>query len=555
MYDIFYVSKNSIDDIEYQNLKVKFPTLQKVANFTSMDQIKKMSFTKMFWIIWDDVILEDTFDLKSYRATKWDDQYIHVFRNGDYKDGICLVPKNIEVSTKELVHRYFISKKEIEINASRPKKFKVFYPKSYENYLDLVEKQSEDMFWIIWPEVEMIDESILDLYFDHSDVYNRNENHTFLNLCNDDSSYYNGIVLCSKNKKFSKREFEKRYLIDKKEYNVIASRFRYPRYPINNFEEFQLIKNKETQSMFWAVWPDIEITDDSIFDLYYDPRDGKYDFEREIVHIFKNREYNDGLCLFPTNIEISEKEFKHRFFTQKKQEPKVVSKPKPYDIIFISYNEINADENFKKIKKKFPRIKRVHGVKGIHQAHIKAAELAETDMFWVVDGDAVLVDEFNFDYQVARWDHNVVHVWRSQNPINDLVYGYGGIKLLPRDMTINMDLSKPDMTTSISSRFKAVKEVSNITKFNVDPFSTWRSAFRECCKLSSKIIDRQKEEETVNRLEIWCTLGIDREYGEYAIAGAKAGRAYGEENKGKPEALRKINDFDWLKMQFSEMYE
>jgi phosphoribosylpyrophosphate synthetase len=33
--------------------------------------------------------------------------------------------------------------------------------------------------------------------------------------------------------------------------------------------------------------------------------------------------------------------------------------------------------------------------------------------------------------------------------------------------------------------------VSNITAFNTDPYSTWKSAFRECVKLSSKIIDRQ----------------------------------------------------------------
>ncbi|MDV7400416.1 hypothetical protein RZS08_53870, partial [Arthrospira platensis SPKY1] len=101
-------------------------------------------------------------------------------------------------------------------------------------------------------------------------------------------------------------------------------------------------------------------------------------------------------------------------------------------------------------------------------------------MFWIVDGDAVLMEDFNFDYQVAQWDRETVHVWRSQNPINDLVYGYGGIKLFPRTMTLNMDTSKPDMTTSISGKFKAIEKISNITAFNTDPFNTWKSAFREC---------------------------------------------------------------------------
>jgi hypothetical protein len=171
-------------------------------------------------------------------------------------------------------------------------------------------------------------------------------------------------------------------------------------------------------------------------------------------------------------------------------------------------------------------------------------------MFWIVDGDALIDSKFRFDYQVARWDKETVHVWRSINPINDLVYGYGGVKLFPRELTINMDTNKPDMTTSISSKFKAVQEISNTTGFNTDPFNTWKSAFRECTKLSSKIIDRQKDDETQKRLQTWCTIGKDRPFGEYAILGANAGLLYGSKNKNDLEKLKKINDFKWLKEQF-----
>lgn len=223
-----------------------------------------------------------------------------------------------------------------------------------------------------------------------------------------------------------------------------------------------------------------------------------------------------------------------------------------YDIVFISYQEPNADENFAALKKRFPTAKRVHGVKGIHQAHIAGAKLCFTKMFWIVDGDAQILDSFDFSYKVDKWDLDVVHVWRCKNPINDLIYGYGGIKLFPRQATIDMDLSKPDMTTSISNKFKAVQELANITAFNTGEFETWKSAFRECCKLSSKVIDRQKDKETEDRLDIWCTVGADRMYGEYAIAGAKLGREYGEKYKDSPQDLRRINDFDWLKEKFDE---
>ena len=222
-----------------------------------------------------------------------------------------------------------------------------------------------------------------------------------------------------------------------------------------------------------------------------------------------------------------------------------------YDIVFISYQESNADKNWQNLHSRFPTAKRVHGVKGIHQAHISAAKKCFTKMFWIVDADAVVMDDFNFDYVVPEHQLDHVHVWRSQNPINDLVYGYGGIKLFPRKLTINMDLSKPDMTTSITDKFKPVHEIRNITAFNTSPFETWKSAFRECCKLSSKVIDRQKDDETNERLRVWQTVGADRMYGEYAIQGAIHGTKYGEKHAQSPQDLRRINDFEWLQEQFN----
>ena len=220
-----------------------------------------------------------------------------------------------------------------------------------------------------------------------------------------------------------------------------------------------------------------------------------------------------------------------------------------YDIVFISYQEPNADENYAALKARFPMAKRVHGVKGIHQAHIVAAKKCFTKMFWIVDADALILDIFNFDHEVPDHQLDHVHVWRSKNPVNGLIYGYGGVKLFPRDLTVNMDTSKPDMTTSISNKFKAISEIANITAFNTSPFETWKGAFRECAKLSSKIIDRQKNDETEQRLETWCTKGSKERYGSYAINGANAGRKFGISNRSN---IGLINDFDWLREQFND---
>jgi len=218
-----------------------------------------------------------------------------------------------------------------------------------------------------------------------------------------------------------------------------------------------------------------------------------------------------------------------------------------YDIVFISYNEPDADENFANLKERFPRAKRIDGVKGIHQAHIAAAKKCFTRMFWVVDGDAVILNDFNFDYKVPDDELDIVHVWRSLNPINNLSYGYGGVKLLPKQLTVNMDTTTTDMTMSISSKFKAMPDLSNITAFNTDEFSTWRSAFRECCKLA--VINN---EESLTRLDVWCQLNDNAPYGSYAHIGALAGKKYGQENASNKEALVKINDFNWLEALWLE---
>ena len=223
-----------------------------------------------------------------------------------------------------------------------------------------------------------------------------------------------------------------------------------------------------------------------------------------------------------------------------------------HDIVFISYKEINAEQNWAALNARFPRAKRVHGIKGIHQAHIAAAHMVLSDMFYCVDGDAEIDPGFNFDYHVDTDKQDHVHVFRARNPINDLVYGYGAVKLLPTEDVRRLAQHdfKTDMTTSINRRYKVVHQLSNITAFNTDEFNTWRSAFRECAKLSSRAIPGQVDDETNNRLQVWCTDGIDRLHGQWCIYGALAGRQYGLDHGQDDEKMFLVNDQQWMYEKF-----
>ncbi len=518
------------------------------------------STTDMFWAIWDDVDLSYDLDYLDYYVPTYDTYHkdlTHIFLNGETQDGICLFSKYQKVTKKEFDHRFFVNKKEVDIVVSNPKPFATYFIDTYEDYVKALDSSPTDMFWCIWKNVEVIDLEIYSTYFSHHNSYDRNENHVYKNLCNDEESYHGGVVLASKNKPISKKEIEHRYIINRKENKQIVSRYRYPRYIIRTYEEYLNITEKETSPLFWCVWDNVEILDDSIWDLYHSPTDGRYDADREMHHVFKHifrgeETYHNGIFLASTKHSIGNREFTHKYVITRKEHDEVVSKLRPYDIVFISYNEPDADENYEKLLKCFPRAKRIHGVKGIHQAHIEAAKLCDTEMIWIVDGDAHILDSFNFDHEANTYETDTVHVWQSQNPINGLEYGYGGVKLLPRELTINVDIDSADMTTSISNKFKSMPSVSNITAFNTDPFSTWKSAFRECVKLASKSITGQIDNETEERLEAWQHPVPDAFYRHEAKRGAEEGKVYGYDNINNNDNLKLINNFEWLYERFQQ---
>ena len=368
MYDIFYIGNK---DAQFCKLKEKFFTIKRVDNF---DDAYSQAITKFFWCVWSDILVKDDFDF-TYVPDSGSQNIPHVFLNGQYADGIWLMPKNYVISKKLIEHRFLVSKKQVDIVASIPRSYDKFCIDTYTDYLHAVENSTTEMFWMYHKDIEINYD--FSLYFPYSDRYNKNINHTLVNIENGNQKE-NGIFLLSVHCPLSEKEILFKHIVTKKSWNIIAS------------------------------------------------------------------------------------------------------KHKPYDCVFISYNESFADQNFQKLLKKYPAAKRIHGVKGIHQAHIEAAKISSRDMFWIVDADAVIVDEFDFEYFVERWDRDAVHVWRSQNPVNNLIYGYGGVKLFPRQMTIDQDVTSTDMTTSISPRFRSMPEVSNLTEFNTDPFNTWKSAFREC---------------------------------------------------------------------------
>ena len=127
----FFISDSKVNVSSWNNFKSRFPHAQKIENCESYETLNKKTLTKNFWVVWDCLHIDQDFDF-TYRLTEWDNQYIHVFKNGEHYDGVCLFPKNLNVSSKEWKYRFFTNKKEIDILASRPKPYDIIKLDSYE---------------------------------------------------------------------------------------------------------------------------------------------------------------------------------------------------------------------------------------------------------------------------------------------------------------------------------------------------------------------------------------------------------------------------------------
>lgn len=322
-------------------------------------------------------------------------------------------------------------------------------------------------------------------------------------------------------------------------------------YPIHEVDSSNIDANQllqialayqEESDMVWIVDKNAVIAED--FPWHYKPSDLGRNFIHEFPKVTSRtkRPLTWGeVRLVPTG-GVSHSTFQNRIICSINQAD--------FDIVMLSYHEAEADQKFQNLKARFPDVKHVKNVKGIMAAHKAAAEMCDTQMVWIVDADSDVLPSFSFDYIPPMSDREkTTYSWFARNPINDLEYGYGGLKLFPRKQLLEMGHELPDFTTGVA-KYQPVKDVASITSFNKDPFRTWRSAFRECTKLASGINPNNPSEETLDRLKCWTTTDNGARFGRYCIKGAIEGKAYGEQYKDDIEALNKINDFEWLRKQF-----
>ena len=567
--------------LNWENAETKIhsesPFTKTVFERYSTEQEGRENTTKdWFWVIQHDVDVLEEFDF-NYVPTVWDKGKKHVWqklnpktgRQYDYS-GVSLCPKVPNAKGRpKFIREPACTQREYPVYTLEASDYNETLDAAYRR---LCAATDADMFWVVDLHTQLAPDFNFDYY---PTQYDTGYMHVFLN---EDGEHKN-VRLVPK-VLFDEWEYTDDQILNNSLGNLklmtVEASLR-PKWPIIRLDSYNRddfidelesyrdgYETGEPVPFVWSVNPHTDI------DVQGTPT--KLGFSPKVSDINKIhcwQKVNDltaqthgygGLRLWPTNGDYSKLTTADLQLNKIKNVQYVREQgsiTEMFDIVFLSYNEPNAQERFEKLQerldklttvsKRKPNLIWVKDIDGIFNAHQHASNQVTSNMFWVVDGDADVLDTFDFSYMPDVYDEEVVHVWNSMNLINGLEYGYGGVKLFPTQMVRDATSWGLDFTTGLSSRFKAIPELSCYTRFNTDAYSAWRSAFRECVKLSLNDDTESKE-----RLDAWLHPNPDADFRHDAKRGAEEAVAFAKENKDNTEMLLNINDFDWLKTTYEQ---
>jgi hypothetical protein len=226
---------------------------------------------------------------------------------------------------------------------------------------------------------------------------------------------------------------------------------------------------------------------------------------------------------------------------------------KSLDIIFISNGEPDEELMFHHTEYMTNSdVKWIRGVNGRVAAYQAAARASSTPWFFAVF--AKLEVEGNTfpwsEWQPDLWQQPKHYIFNARNPVNGLEYGHQGMIAYNKKLVLENNIPGIDFT--LSQPHESVPLLSGVARFNQDPWTTWRTAFREVIKLKH-FMTTQPTLETEHRLQTWLSVASG-DFSEWCLRGAVDGQDYYHEVKGDYQKLLLSFEWAWLKLKFNTLY-
>jgi hypothetical protein len=133
------------------------------------------------------------------------------------------------------------------------------------------------------------------------------------------------------------------------------------------------------------------------------------------------------------------------------------------------------------------------------------------------------------------------YIFHAGNPVNGLVYGHQAMIAYNKKLVLANSGHGLDFT--LDSAHEVVPILSGDAMYYEDPWTCWRTAFREALKLRASLPDVENE----YRLKAWL-----KEYsgtianGPWSHKGAQDAMDFYDSVNGDFEELRKSYDWEWL---------
>ncbi|MCD9145876.1 hypothetical protein [Streptomyces albireticuli] len=221
-----------------------------------------------------------------------------------------------------------------------------------------------------------------------------------------------------------------------------------------------------------------------------------------------------------------------------------------FDAVLLSYDEPMANALHRRLGRVLGgTVKRLHGVRGMRRAYRLCAELADTEQFFLADGDFSIDTRFPAAGVEPLADGISMRVWRAVNPVNGLTYGYGGLKLIRRD-ALRKTGEAVDVLAALPGKVEFCEDTAGTTRFNQSSYHAWKAGFRECAMLTRGSEYGMADADVQDRLDAW-TASREGDFASYAAAGARDGIAFARDAARDPAQFDLLNDPAWLRERFT----
>ena len=214
------------------------------------------------------------------------------------------------------------------------------------------------------------------------------------------------------------------------------------------------------------------------------------------------------------------------------------------DVVFISNGEHGADHHWEILSKLLSdqqnclhRVDRVNGRVACYQA---AARLSQTDWFFTVFAKLQVNDDFDWSWQPDRMQESKHYIFHAYNPVNHLVYGHQAMIAYNRKLVLENTGQGLDFT--LDQSHEVVPIVSGTAYYDNDPWTCWRTAFREVLKLRHSLPDVENE----YRLGQWLQENNENDYVKWSHIGAQDALEYYDSVAGDFDQIKKSYEWDWL---------